>query len=236
MLLTDLGIPVREWRSSGAGVPEPGQIRRAGLPEQPEGEDEEAQAHHTQHNHTRNQCTGDRIQRLGRAAHELWVVGWRFVTPGDYGAGGYDGVPWGRTWHCMLSLTVSPPAFSTDRHKYCTVICPTQLCDTMQKHSGHLLVLMFHKTKDFKRKTTHLTFPVLKNSGLWILVAPIKPPSQKKGFKKADEVIMFSYSEIDTQSRTHIHAHKWFPLKGLCALYGSQLVEQVMRTHRVNAT
>lgn len=69
MLLTDLGVPVREWRSSGAGVPEPCQIRRAGLPEQPEGEDEEAQAHHTQNNHTRNQRTGDRIQRLGRAAH-----------------------------------------------------------------------------------------------------------------------------------------------------------------------
>ncbi len=60
---------VRPSWSSEAGVPDSCQTRRVGLPEQPEGEDEEAQTRHTQHNHTRYQGTGYSIQMLGGSAH-----------------------------------------------------------------------------------------------------------------------------------------------------------------------
>lgn len=82
--------------SSEAGVPDPCQTRRAGLPEQPEGEDEEAQTRHTQHNHTWYQGTGYSIQMLGGFARcrgtERGERGWVGVSRGLWGWMGLRGI------------------------------------------------------------------------------------------------------------------------------------------------
>lgn len=49
-----------------------------------------------------------------------------------------------------------------------TVICPTQLGNTVQEDGGHPLVLVLYKTKYFEGKPAHLTFPILKDCGLGV--------------------------------------------------------------------
>lgn len=53
-------------------------------------------------------------------------------------------------------------------HEHWTVIGSTQLGDTVQEDSGHLLILVFHKAEHFKGKAAHLALPIFKNSGLGV--------------------------------------------------------------------
>ena len=53
-------------------------------------------------------------------------------------------------------------------HKHWTVICSTQLGNTVQENSGHLLILVLDKAEYFKSKTTHLALPILKDGGLGV--------------------------------------------------------------------
>lgn len=60
--------------------------------------------------------------------------------------------------------------FKTYRHKEGTVICSTELGNTVQEDSGHFLILVFHKSEHFKRKPAPLASAILNDSGLRILV------------------------------------------------------------------
>lgn len=53
-------------------------------------------------------------------------------------------------------------------HEHWTIICSTQLGDTVQEDSGHLLVLVLHKAEHFKGKAAHLALPIFKHGCLGI--------------------------------------------------------------------
>lgn len=54
------------------------------------------------------------------------------------------------------------------RHEHGTVVCSTQLGDTVQENSGHLLVLVLYKAEYFKGKPAHLALPILEDGGLGV--------------------------------------------------------------------
>lgn len=63
--------------------------------------------------------------------------------------------------------------FCTYWYEHDAIVCPAKLGDTVQKHSGHLLVSVFNETENLEGKTSHLTFPILKNGRLRVFVAAV---------------------------------------------------------------
>lgn len=53
-------------------------------------------------------------------------------------------------------------------HEHRTVVCSTQLGDTVQEDGGHPLVLVLYESEHFKGKATHLALPILKDGGLGV--------------------------------------------------------------------
>ncbi len=79
-------------------------------------------------------------------------------------------------------------------YEHRTVICSTQLGDTVQEDRGHLLVLVLYKAEYFKGKATHLAFPIFKDGGLGVFFTA---GSGKENYKVLLERMAREISEMD---------------------------------------
>lgn len=66
----------------------------------------------------------------------------------------------------------------TYRQEQGAVVRATQLGYTMQKHSGHFLVLVLDKAEHLKGEAAHLALPVLKHCCLRVLIASAGPETR----------------------------------------------------------
>lgn len=96
------------------------------------------------------------------------------------------------------------------RHQHCTVIHPTQLCNTVQEDSGHLLVFVFHKPENFEGEAAHLAFPILKNRGLWVFVTTIRK------MKLRIRLSLSARTHKRTRTRKHTCTEIRYSVKGHC--------------------
>lgn len=56
-------------------------------------------------------------------------------------------------------------------HEHGTVVCSTQLGDTVQEDGGHLLVLVLDEAEHLESKAAHLALPIFKDRRLGVFLA-----------------------------------------------------------------